>query len=121
MKCCLLALWALLGTPAAAQEPPPPAVIDDVFPETRRFSVGLRAGAFEPLAFADSYDAIYGESLVPFGARFEFRPRRTPYARPKWFLALTTDFVSADGERVAFVPSRCRPASRRPSISTPGT
>jgi hypothetical protein len=100
VKCCLLALWAVLGTPVAAQQP---TAMDDVS-ETRRFSVGLRAGAFEPLAFADAYDAIYGESLVPFGARFEFRPRRTPDVRPKWFLALTTDFASADGERVAFVP-----------------
>ena len=104
MRRALVVAWVLaLAAPLVAQEPSP-QMIDDVFPELRRLSLGVRVGAFEPLAFADSYDAVYGESLVPYGARFEFRPRRAPYARPKWFLALATDFVEADGEAVAFVP-----------------
>lgn len=103
MRLRLAVLCAFLGAAALAAQESPPA-IDDVFPEVRRLSLGVRVGVFEPLAFADAYDAVYGDALTPIGARFEFRPRRAPYARPKWFLALSTDFAASDGEAVALVP-----------------
>jgi len=63
-----------------------------------RFYVGLTAGLFEPYGFADAYDAVYGETLTPIGFELETR------LGERWFLALASDFSSADGERVALVP-----------------
>lgn len=65
--------------------------------EGERFLVGLEAGPFEPEGFADSYDAVYGESLNPIGARFEWN------VRPRFLLALSASLVSADGEQVVIL------------------
>jgi hypothetical protein len=78
----LAALLAL--SPAAAQD--------------GRFLVGLQAGVFEPAGFADSYDAVYGETMVPLGLRFEWA------LGERFALHLQTSFGKADGELVAIVP-----------------
>lgn len=82
---CVAVLVGLVGLPAPT-------------PAAERFYVGVTAGIFQPYGFKDSYDAIYGETLTPFGAELEMA------LGERWFLALATDFSSAAGERVAFVP-----------------
>lgn len=66
--------------------------------EEGRFLVGLQFGTFEPVGFSDSYDAVYGESLTPLGARFEWM------FSDRFALHLQTSFIQADGELVAIVP-----------------
>lgn len=63
-----------------------------------RFLIGAEAGIFEPSGFADSYDAVYGDSLAPLGARFEWN------LHPRFALSLSTTFVSSTGELVAILP-----------------
>jgi hypothetical protein len=63
-----------------------------------RFFVGLQAGVFEPYGFADSYDAVYGETMVPLGLRFEWA------FTERFALHLQTSFGQVDGELVAIVP-----------------
>jgi hypothetical protein len=63
-----------------------------------RFYGGFSAGIFEPLGFADSYDAVYGETLTPLGADLEAR------LGERWFVGLSTEWMGADGEQVALVP-----------------
>ena len=79
-----LAALAAAARPAIAQE--------------ERFLAGLEVGLFEPMGFSNSYDAVYGDSLVPVGARFEWAVAE-PFA-----LALSGTFMSTDGEQVAIVP-----------------
>jgi hypothetical protein len=79
-----LALLVLLALPAAASA-------------EGRFFVGLQIGSYEPEGFADSFDAVYGETLTPIGVRFELVGAR-------WFAALSYSEMAADGERVVFVP-----------------
>jgi hypothetical protein len=55
--------------------------------------LGLRAGTFEPAA-SETYDTIWGETMVQFGVQAEARFRRG------WFLALSVDRGEASGERV---------------------
>jgi hypothetical protein len=74
------------------------AATGDSAAEGARFYAGASAGVFEPLGFSDSYDAVYGETLVPLGAAFEAR------LGSRWFVGLSTELASADGERVALVP-----------------
>jgi len=66
--------------------------------QEERFFVGAQVGVFEPLGFADSYDAVYGESLMPIGVRFEWA------ITERFALALQTSLLEADGELVAIVP-----------------
>lgn len=65
--------------------------------QQNRFLVGAQIGVFEPSGFADTYDAVYGDTLTPIGLRFEIDWGR-------WFGALTVERMKADGERVALVP-----------------
>ena len=66
--------------------------------QDERFLVGLEVGLFEPMGFSDSYDAVYGDSLVPVGGRFEWA------IAPAFGLALSGTFMSSDGEQVAILP-----------------
>lgn len=79
----LLAAW-LAGAGAAGAE-------------AGKYFLGAQVGLFEPTGFADSFDAVYGGSLVPLGVRFEV-------GGPRWFAALTAAQMEADGERVVLVP-----------------
>jgi hypothetical protein len=63
-----------------------------------RFLAGIQAGVFEPTGFADSYDAVYGDSLTPIGARFEWAFHQS------FALALSGNFMSSEGEQVAILP-----------------
>jgi len=65
--------------------------------ETGRYFLGAQIGLFEPTGFADSFDAVYGGSLVPLGVRFEV-------GGPRWFASLAAAQMEADGERVVLVP-----------------
>jgi hypothetical protein len=82
----LVLLFAALSFPGAATA------------EGERFLVGLEGGLFEPEGFSESYDAVYGDTLTPLGARFEWA------VVPRFALALSTSFVSTDGEQVAILP-----------------
>jgi hypothetical protein len=66
--------------------------------EESRFLAGVEAGTFEPTGFADSYDAVYGESLTPIGLRLEWAFHRS------FALAMSGTFMSAEGEQVAILP-----------------
>ncbi len=66
--------------------------------EGKRFLIGIEGGFFEPSGFSASYDAVYGETLVPLGARIEWA------FRPRFAVALATSFTSANGELVAVLP-----------------
>jgi Outer membrane protein beta-barrel domain len=80
----LTALLAAGSTSARAQE--------------GKFLVGLEVGLFEPLGFYDSYDAVYGDSLAPVGARFEWA------ILPRFAVAISGTAMSSDGEQVAILP-----------------
>ena len=66
--------------------------------EGERFLAGAEVGVFEPGGFSDSYDAVYGDSLLPIGARFEWA------FHPRFAVALSTAFMSASGEQVVILP-----------------
>lgn len=60
--------------------------------------LGARVGAFESTQASDTWDAIYGETMVQYGLQVEAR------FSPGWFLALSIDRGSVDGEAVAPLP-----------------
>jgi hypothetical protein len=60
--------------------------------------LGVRAGAFEPQQAADTYDALYGGTMLLVGVQAEAR-----FARG-WYLALSVDRGDADGELVGVGP-----------------
>ena len=66
--------------------------------QEERFLIGIEAGIFEPLGFADADDAVYGDSLVPLGVRLEWA------MAPRFALALSGTWMSTDGEQVAVLP-----------------
>lgn len=68
-----------------------------------RLRLGLRAGGFEPSNAQDSYDAVYGDTMIQVGGQFEVHTDR------RLFFAATLDYGTADGETVA---------PTRPPVST---
>ena len=80
----LLGLWPLFSSEALA--------------DTRKFSVGLRLGMFDMVNSPDTYDTIYGDPMVQVGVQFEY------YPKPWWFLGVSLDHGSVDGEQVALIP-----------------
>jgi hypothetical protein len=69
-------------------------------PQAPRFPVevrlGLRAGAFEMVGSADSYDAVFGDPLPLGGADLEVR------FATRWMLRASAEYGEIDGEQVLF-------------------
>lgn len=63
-------------------------------PRATAWSWGLRAGLFEMINAADSYDAIFGEPMPRVGAQVEVD------LRSRWRFAGSVDYGVVDGERV---------------------
>jgi hypothetical protein len=84
-----------VAVPAAAQppaEPPPDAPAEP--PPPTAWSWGLRAGLFEMVNAADSYDAVFGEPMPRLGIQLEADWRR------RWRFAASVDVGRVEGERV---------------------
>jgi len=87
-------LAALLAAPAARgqdepRDDPPPA-----HPRTPvSWAAGVRLGAFDMTNSPDSYDAVYGDPLIFYGASLETQWRRLR-------LGLSFDYGTVSGERV---------------------
>lgn len=76
------------GEPETAAPPAPPPV----------WRLGLRLGAFDMTQSSDSYDAVYGDTMLQYGVALEVELRR------RWLVELTWDNGEVDGEQV--LPSR---------------
>ena len=97
----LCAAAVAAAPPAAAQppaEPPPDAPAAEQPPAEppppTAWSWGLRAGLFEMVNAADSYDAVFGEPMPRLGLQLEADWRR------RWRFAASVDVGRVEGERV---------------------
>jgi hypothetical protein len=88
----LAAACAAALAPTAAAQPPADPPADPPPPTT--WAWGLRAGLFEMVNAADSYDAIFGEPMPRVGVQVEVDWRR------RWRFAGSVDLGRVDGERV---------------------
>ena len=92
----ILALFAGLLLPVSPgrsqDEPPEPPAEEVSFPLEVR--LGARLAGFEMLGAADSYDAVFGDTLLLGGADLELR------FAPRWLVRLSAAFGEADGEQV---------------------
>lgn len=61
--------------------------------------LGLRAGTFEPTGAPDTYDALWGDTMVQLGVQAEARFGNG------WYLALSVDHGEVDGELVGVGPN----------------
>ena len=89
-RSCVVLAWCLATTVAGGA--------GRVRADEGRFLIAVQAGSFDPTGFADSYDAVYGDALVPVGGRFEWA------LHPRLALALSSTVVSASGEQIAILP-----------------
>jgi hypothetical protein len=89
-----LALAALLGPLAVSAQEPDAAPAPKPPPPPPRFEVGLRLAGFEMVNSADSYDAVYGDTLLLYGVE------AAVVLRGRWLLALAWERGEVDGERV---------------------
>jgi len=84
---------ALLAAPAARAQDDPP----DARPRTPiSWAAGVRLGAFDMTNSPDSYDAVYGDPLIFYGASVETQWRRLR-------LGLSFDYGTVSGERVLLI------------------
>jgi hypothetical protein len=73
--------------------------------------LGVRAGTFEPTA-SETYDALWGETMVQLGVQAEARFQRG------WYLALSVDRGEVDGELVGVGPGGALVPTGEPTTLT---
>ena len=90
----LAAALLLLLVPAASHGQPADDDSAGEAPFPVQWRAGFRAGAFDLVNSADSYDAVYGDPLPLVGGQLEW------LLRPRIFLSLAGSYGEVDGERV---------------------